>query len=45
LLIPYRNGENIEALIFANLKDKKAQTGGQDFSSPTENRSMIAIGG
>ena len=28
-----------------SLKDKKEQTGGQDFSVPTENRSMIAIGG
>jgi cyclic pyranopterin phosphate synthase len=45
LLTPYRNGQNIEELIFKSLKDKKEQTGGQDFSIPTENRSMIAIGG
>ncbi|MFM9944061.1 MAG: GTP 3',8-cyclase MoaA [Bacteroidia bacterium] len=45
LLTPFRNGENIEELIFKSLKDKKEQTGGQDFSIPTENRSMIAIGG
>lgn len=45
LLTPYRNGGDIEELIFKSLKDKKEQTGGQDFSVPTENRSMIAIGG
>lgn len=45
LLTPFRNGEEIEGLIFKSLKDKKEQTGGQDFSVPTENRSMIAIGG
>ena len=45
LLTAFRRGENIENLIFMSLKDKKKQTGGQDFSLPTENRSMIAIGG
>ncbi len=45
LLTPYRNGGDIEELIFESLKNKKKQTGGQDFSVPTENRSMIAIGG
>lgn len=45
LLTPYRNGGDIEELIFKSLREKKEQTGGQDFSVPTENRSMIAIGG
>ncbi len=45
LLTPYRNGADIEDLIFKSLMDKKEQTGGQNFSVPTENRSMIAIGG
>ncbi len=45
LLTPFRNGENIEELIFSSLKNKQKQTGGQDFSVPTQNRSMIAIGG
>ena len=45
LLTPFRNGENIESLIFKSLLDKKKKTGGQDLLNPTENRSMIAIGG
>jgi cyclic pyranopterin phosphate synthase len=45
LLQHHRNGLDIRELIHTSLRNKKAQTGGQDFSLPTENRSMIAIGG
>ena len=45
LLSALRRGEDIQGLIFSSLKNKKKLTGGQDFSHPTENRSMIAIGG
>jgi len=45
LLTPFRNREDIIQLIHSSIQDKKAMTGGQDFSVPTENRSMIAIGG
>ncbi len=45
LLTPLRQGLDIDHLIKACLMEKKAQTGGQDFSIPTQNRSMIAIGG
>jgi molybdenum cofactor biosynthesis protein A len=45
LLTPLRKGHSIEEKIIQSLKEKKEQTGGQDFSNPTENRSMIAIGG
>ncbi len=45
LLSAYRNGEDLDALIFQSLAQKQKQTGGQNFDWPTENRSMIAIGG
>jgi len=45
LLTSFRKGENIEELIFASLRDKKATLGGQKMVENTENRSMIAIGG
>jgi molybdenum cofactor biosynthesis enzyme MoaA len=45
LLQHHRNGQDIRELIFTSLRNKQAQTGGQDFSLPTKNRSMIAIGG
>ena len=45
LLTSVRNGEDIQELIVKCLKDKKKETGGQDFSVPTQNRNMIAIGG
>jgi len=45
LLQHHRNGLDIRELIHNSIRNKKAQTGGQDFSLPTENRSMIAIGG
>jgi len=45
LLLHHRNGLDIRELIHNSLRNKKAKTGGQDFSLPTENRSMIAIGG
>ncbi|HKR07359.1 MAG TPA: GTP 3',8-cyclase MoaA [Bacteroidia bacterium] len=45
LLTAFRKGEDIHELIFSSLKNKKKETGGQDFSLPTNNRSMIAIGG
>src|ERR1035437_1558196 len=45
LLTALRNGKDIQELILTSLKNKKAVTGGQDFSQPTQNRSMVAIGG
>jgi cyclic pyranopterin phosphate synthase len=45
LLSAFRNGKDIQSLIFSSLRNKKKETGDQDFSLPTENRSMIAIGG
>ena len=45
LLTPLRAGKDIVPLITDALMQKKAVTGGQDFSRPTKNRSMIAIGG
>ena len=50
LLTPFRNNEDISALIIKSIKDKKAHHGGIasfENSDPTEfkNRSMIAIGG
>ena len=45
LLTALRNGKDIQELILTSLKNKKAVTGGQDFSHPTQNRSMVAIGG
>ena len=50
LLTPFRNNEDISAMIIKSIKDKKAHHGGIasfENSDPTEfkNRSMIAIGG
>jgi molybdenum cofactor biosynthesis protein A len=45
LLSALRRGDDINELVLSSLKDKKARTGGQDFSLPIENRSMVAIGG
>jgi cyclic pyranopterin phosphate synthase len=45
LLGALRKGNDIRELIFSTLRNKKKQTGGQDFSMPVENRSMVAIGG
>ena len=45
LLTELRKGNDIKELISASLRNKKAVTGGQDFSLPTQNRSMVAIGG
>jgi cyclic pyranopterin phosphate synthase len=45
LLTPFRRGENIEELIFANLRDKKKELGGQQMVEAVETRSMISIGG
>jgi cyclic pyranopterin phosphate synthase len=45
LLTPFRNGEDIYELIASSVKSKKKELGGQQLFEPTENRSMIAIGG
>lgn len=45
LLTALRRGDDINELVLASLKIKKARTGGQDFSLPLENRSMVSIGG
>lgn len=45
LLSALRQGEALEPLIYQAVQMKKEQTGGQDFSLPTQNRPMISIGG
>jgi cyclic pyranopterin phosphate synthase len=45
LLSALRRGELVEMLIRENILGKAAQWGGQDLYGPTQNRSMVSIGG
>jgi GTP 3',8-cyclase len=45
LLTPFREGKDIAQIIQQNIAAKFERWGGQELFKPTENRSMIAIGG
>ena len=45
LLAAMRNGESILDLIHSSLAAKEKQWGGQELFGPTENRTMVSIGG